>query len=397
MRAAFWAALVLGVLVIVEGTSYVIELSSPRLLQEPIRRRAAILRDQTQRIAELLDTSVARRDMIDSLLGWRYQDGFSSASDHINAQGLRSRHQYAPRPRQGILRVAAFGDSFIYGTEVADDDAWASVVEASHRNIEVLNYGVGGYGVDQALLRFDAEGMTFHPDVVLIGFTSDDLRRMVNVYRRFISIFEAPLAKPRFVFGGDRKLVLAPNPLPSQAAYEQLMNHPLGVRKLGALDAWYSPTIYENPLYDYVATLRVAHALGLRLYRRYFDPDRLFRDGIFSDRSAAFALQVAVFEAFADSVRRKDAHPVIVMFPERESVERARAGGSTLYAPLRRTLEKNGIEVWDVADTLRLLPGDLGPYYAAGGHYAPPGNRLVAQWLASRLEALRGQRIAFGR
>jgi len=70
-------------------------------------------------------------------------------------------------------------------------------LEARTDALNVLNYGIGGYGFDQAFLRFQREGIALRPDVVLIGFAPDDLGRLVNVYRRFISSRELPLAKPR--------------------------------------------------------------------------------------------------------------------------------------------------------------------------------------------------------
>ena len=156
-RPMFWMALVTLFAVCIEVGSYLVELASGRLLSEPIRRRSAILREQTVRIAALLDTTRSRREQLDPVLGWRYRAGYASDDDHLNAQGLRSRHEYAAAPPAGTLRVAAFGDSFVYGNEVTDDDAWTAVLEGGSGGIEVLNYGVGGYGLDQAFLRFQAE------------------------------------------------------------------------------------------------------------------------------------------------------------------------------------------------------------------------------------------------
>jgi hypothetical protein len=214
------ALLLLGL----EAGARVIELASPRILVEPIRRRSDILREQSRRIASLLDTSKSHREAIDSLLGWRYRPGFVSATDHINRQGLRSRREYSDVAPRGALRIAAFGDSFVYGNEVDDDNAWPAQLEACANDYEVLNYGVGGYGLDQAFLRFQSEGLTLGPRVVLIGFTTDDLRRVVNVYRRFISSLELPLAKP----GGRR---FADPGAESAAAPERLPPSPRAARQ----------------------------------------------------------------------------------------------------------------------------------------------------------------------
>jgi hypothetical protein len=166
------------------------------------------------------------------------------------------------------------------------------------------------------------------------------------------------------------------------------------VRELGALDHWYSATVYENPLYDYVASLRVGHALFQRLSRR-FAPDRLFRgDDDFNEHSSAFALQVAVMRAFADTVRARRAIPSVILLADRNSVEKMRLGGSATYAPLKEALVKEGVTVWDAADAFRATTGPLDPLFASGGHYSGAGNRLVAGWLAVHLDSLRGRALA---
>jgi hypothetical protein len=375
--------------ILVEAGAYLVQLASSRVLDEPIRRRSTILREQTDRIAPLLDATSARREVLDSLLGWRYRPGYSSATDHLNTQGLRARREYDSAPAAGTVRVAAFGDSFVYGMEVRDDDAWCALLEAGPGHLEVLNYGVGGYGLDQAFLRFQREGMAFHPEVVLIGFAPDDLRRIVNVYRRFLSSHEWPLAKPRFVLRADGTLALVPNPLARRADYIRLMEHPRAVRELGTLDWWYSATVYEHPLYDLVATLRVGHAVWQRLQHRVLDPGRLLRGGVFNERSAAFALQAAVLRAFADAVRDNGAVPAVVMMPDRSSVESLRRGGAAVYAPLRGALRERGITVWDASEAFRTSGVPVSDLFAAGGHYSPAGNRVLADWLAPRVAALR--------
>ena len=46
-----------------------------------------------------------------------------------NARALRSLREYADAPPPGILRVAAFGDSFVHGDEVDDVSNWAALID----------------------------------------------------------------------------------------------------------------------------------------------------------------------------------------------------------------------------------------------------------------------------
>ena len=54
----------------------------------------------------------------DSALGWVLRRGANSA-------GMRDDREYEKFPPRGIIRIAAFGDSFTYGSDVALGATWA--------------------------------------------------------------------------------------------------------------------------------------------------------------------------------------------------------------------------------------------------------------------------------
>jgi hypothetical protein len=262
----------------------------------------------------------------------------------------------------------------------------------------VLNYGVGGYGVDQAYLRFCTDGMALSPRIVVMGFTTDDLRRLVNVYRRFVSNRELPLVKPRFMLDrGD--LVLLPNPAPRRSDYERYWRHPRDVIELGRYDSWYQPAIYQDPLYDYSATVRLLTSIWIRVSNRYLTTNRLYRRGEFNPSSEAFGIQVALFEQFVRKVRQAGARPLVAFLPDRESVARARRGKRPIFEPLIEALGARGIPLVDLTlpFTDPRATGAVGDWFMNGGHYSPAGNALVARWLGRELLTPPGTRVSPGR
>ena len=63
----------------------------------------------------------------------------------------------APRPQSSELSPScgsAFGDSMTHGDEVTDDEAWLHRL-SERLGCNVQNFGVGGYGLDQAALRYE--------------------------------------------------------------------------------------------------------------------------------------------------------------------------------------------------------------------------------------------------
>ena len=388
-RAAFRILGVAIVLAAIEGlSSLAIWVSRPFLVEE-IRTTRDIFDEQSDGIRRVLESDSLRVLALDPLLGWRYRAGRRDSANTMNSQGLRSTRQYSPHPPRGVLRVAAFGDSFVYGNEVADSGAWPALVERLFPQVEVLNYGVGGYGTDQAYLRYCAEGAALSPRIVIIGFVPVGLRRVVNVYLRFVSNRELPLAKPRFTLGAGGELVLLPNPLPHRSDYTRYLGSPRDIVALGAHDYWYNAAIYQNPVYDYSATVRLPTNLWLRLDNRYLARDRLLRQGAFNPSSSAFRIQMALFEAFAAAVRATGAHPTVAIFPDRASVTRARLGRSTLVTPLVQELAARGIDHVDLTDAFveARTMGDVNMWFKPGGHYSPAGNRIVALWLGKEILA----------
>lgn len=396
-RVRWLSRITVGILVlaVIEALSFAGIWVSARVLDPPIRRTASIYREQSQRIRRLLTPDTLRREVLDPELGWRYRAGFRRGGDIINAQALRSTRDYDPSPlaTQGMTRIAAFGDSFVYGNEVDTQDAWTSQLETMFPGVEALNYGVGGYGVDQAYLRYRAEGRAFAPHVVLIGFVSDDLRRLVNVYRRFIADYEAPLVKPRFMLDPSGTPRLLPVPLRDARDYARLAAFPKNARALGQHDQWYEPAMYENPVYDYSATVRLVTSLWVQVHNRYFDPNRLLDGDVFNTSSDAYRIQLQLFALFTQDIARDGARPLVLLFPDLVSLQAELQGRPPAFAPMKVSMEQRGIPYLDLsADFLvHARQSGVDGLFLAGGHYSPLGNAIVARAVGSALTSTAGR------
>ncbi|OGR27433.1 MAG: hypothetical protein A2139_13350 [Desulfobacca sp. RBG_16_60_12] len=96
-----------------------------------------------------------------------------------NSLGWRGRREYR-EAKQTDYRVLFLGDSFTYGTGVNDDQTFAALVEkglrADHLSVEVMNAGCPGKGSDYELKSFQTVGRTFHPDLTVLCFFSNDFQ-----------------------------------------------------------------------------------------------------------------------------------------------------------------------------------------------------------------------------
>jgi len=147
--------------------------------------------------------------------GWTTRPGYASPDGtvHVNAQGLRALREYAEPAPSGVRRVIACGESFTFAEEVSDAEAWSVRLEEVGSEpgapLEVLNYGVGGYGTDQALLRVSSEARG-PVEALLVGLMLENIGRNVNRYRPLWSTRSGVcFTKPRFLLeDGERLPVL---------------------------------------------------------------------------------------------------------------------------------------------------------------------------------------------
>jgi hypothetical protein len=99
----------------------------------------------------------------------------------INSDGLRDREHSKEKPA-GTLRIAVVGDSYAEAFQVDQEKAFWSVMERrlqacpslGGRRVEVINFGVSGYGTAQELITLRERVWAYSPDVVLLALTTNN-------------------------------------------------------------------------------------------------------------------------------------------------------------------------------------------------------------------------------
>lgn len=166
----------------------------------------------------------------DPLLGWSNLPGahgilerseFRTMID-INADGMR---YGAVGPKQG-LRVAVLGDSFTWGHGVKVEERFTDIVE-KQLGVEILNFGVSGYGPVQYLQQLD-HVLTFKPDLVIVAFClANDFGDSVVSYRHYRHVPYGTLA--------DGKLEVKGYPIPDSGRFGPKLRAAMNDYALGRL------------------------------------------------------------------------------------------------------------------------------------------------------------------
>lgn len=113
--------------------------------------------------------------------------GFET-SFSTNSQGLRGKDPSIAKP-DGTYRILVFGDSFVFGTAVNDNQTFCRLLEeslnaaATGRRYEVINCGIVSYSPILEYLLLKEKMIAYSPDLVMLFYNFSDLQED-TVYAR---------------------------------------------------------------------------------------------------------------------------------------------------------------------------------------------------------------------
>lgn len=289
-------------------------------------------------------------------------------------------------PEPGNECVAIYGDSFTYASDVDHKYAWGNVLSEKLR-CRVANFGVGGYGTDQALLRF-LHGKSDPSELVILGIYPHNIMRNVNQNHFFLNTGDVFKLKPRFILQGDTlRLVDIPDFTFDQfaASFQKpgdFYRHE--TFRVGSPDGPIQLSFpYILTFAKYFSSERVRHLLFGR-------PGWL---GFLAESHPSRSLQITtkIIQKFQDEARRRNKKMLALTFPTPSSINYLKRSGENVLDPLLKKLEYNGIDFLDLhKPLLKKLGGEsfcsiLGNTTACNGHFNAAGNRMVADAVHARI------------
>ncbi len=330
---------------------------------------------------------------IDWEVGWR------PPPQELSAAGYR----LAPAG-EGLATpcISLYGDSFTFGSEVVPEAAWGNVLTA-RLGCRVDNYGVPGYGTDQAYVYFTRQHQHAldQAPVVILTHLSENIVR--NITQDYSLIYQDELAlKPRFVSDGAGHLRLVKIPHIAPQDYDAYVSdmgkflhedyllpskNALSKRRL------FFPHLLSVP---YLFTYKRLYA-SLLLYA--FDVPPWFAE-LYEPTHPSHALQVTrdILINFARDAQRYGKRPFIFVIPTARDLVYFRRTGHWIYANLLTMLQRQ-----DAAQVMNLGPqllakvkdGNLCDYFCTtrttkSGHYTVQGNRVLADVVQEVVEKLGG-------
>jgi len=124
----------------------------------------------------------------------------------INKDGLNDREHSQQKP-DSVIRIAVLGDFYAEAFQVPREKAFWSVLESrmndkicpalNGKQVEVINFGVSGFGTAQELKMLRSRVWRYKPDIVLLAFTTG------NDVRNNHPELEKSSYKPYFYYSDD--------------------------------------------------------------------------------------------------------------------------------------------------------------------------------------------------
>ncbi|MDI9571026.1 MAG: SGNH/GDSL hydrolase family protein [Pseudomonadota bacterium] len=328
----------------------------------------------------------------DETLGWRFIPGKSGllVSKHeyeqvitINAAGFRDRERLLAKGPK-TKRVAVIGDSFTAGLGVKDTEAFTAVLEASLPGaVEVLNFGVNGFGPTQECLLLTARVLPYRPDLVsMVFYIGNDFDDTTNL-TAWIDGYQ----RPRAVLDDRGRIRFTNIPVPKTSRPRNELQRTCSLPRSHLID-FLDRIIHQR---------RDKYALDVlppevRLCRKELDPSL----------KEALPLLRGVLEETDARCRRRGSRFALVLAPtvtqihpdiywqKIKKVYNLREEDYDLLLPnkiVAGIASDLGIPVLDLTPALR-AEADRGAelYYYKNRHWNPAGHRVVARELAAWIE-----------
>jgi hypothetical protein len=318
----------------------------------------------------------------DADLGWTNRPHSCTADNKYcaNAAGLRSNLEYTKAIPPGVTRISLFGDSFIHGHDVELAGSLAPQLEkalaARGVDAQALNFGVGGFGIDQAYLRYSRDNSQFDTDIIVEGLQLENVARHLMVFRLIAyPQSKIPFSKPRFYFEGPslltaNKPTIAPDRVP--AALAQFDRSPLRKYEFFYTDKYRPYWWRKSKLLAVIENSR----------NKAENPVDIMSPG-----SEGMQLTLGILDHFKNDVGVTGKPFLLVYLPLKDNLAAQLRGEKDPWEPFLAPFRKD-FTIVDPTARLLDIARSKGVEAVAPGHYSAEGNRAVAEALAEAIAKL---------
>lgn len=182
------------------------------------------------------------KNSYDSLLGWdrkKNSSGFELSEKKtyfkISSKGYRGNSYYKK------TAIAVFGDSFAFCRYVNDNQTWERNLEKKLK-MNVNNFGVGNYGLDQSYLKFLKYKKNINNRIIIFNVVPETIARVHSYWKHYREFGNILGFKPMFI-KNENKLFLKKNFLQKNFTEKNIHKNLYKIKKI---DKFYTNKFLKN-------------------------------------------------------------------------------------------------------------------------------------------------------
>ncbi len=291
---------------------------------------------------------------------------------HINNKGARNNPNHEKLPST----ISTYGDSFTFCRQNNDDTTWQWYLsELTETN--VLNFGVGNYGLDQALLRLKREYPKNPTDTVIIGVVPSTIVRNMCMWKHYNEYGNIFGFKPMFKIDRNKNLKFIPRSIDVEFLKKNDMFYKSKFRKemlrFPLIFHFFKKPFRNIPIAYWVMTGQKEKAM-MKIQRINLK----LRKSLYRDWKATrtFDLLVREFIKYSEEMNFK---PVLVMLPQKDDITCKHNYYKSVLSRFNQDIRTIDMRDYLFTEDFDSMYSDDNEY---GGHFNSKGNHFIAEQLS---------------
>ena len=308
--------------------------------------------------------------------------------------------------------TSCYGDSFTFSRQVNDDETWVHYL-SEFTNSNVINFGVGNYGVDQALLRLKREFPKHPTKIVIMGVVPETICRIVSVWKHYYEYGNTFGFKPRFILKNNR-LNLIENLIDGKDKFEKYQNY---LEDINRYDFFYKNKFLKEKIsFPYCITIlkNLRRNFGIinwvqkinQRKKNNFDCTDIewntmkiimkinldWRVKLFQDNETCELLKQILVE-YANYGKKQNFKPVFIFLPQKDDILFIKKNFNFYHNFVNELKKIENLFCIDITkDMINIKEIDrmFSDNNEYGGHYSKDGNQKVAELIFNELKILNG-------
>ena len=149
---------------------------------------------------------------------------------------------------------------------------------------------------------------------------------------------------------------------------------------------WFYQNRYRKGFLDFLSSIRLIKMVWYEHIQEH--------EFSYQNESESFRLSVELVAKFYKDVEQDSSVPIVVLFPGRKDLEERLAGRNPPYRSYMAALKEKHMRVIDLVGAFDCneLRAQMQEYFQENGHYSGKANGLVAGYLKTYVDEVRGGR-----